>query len=328
MKEILPILLIFACGTSAQASPQEISADDAVRVHEFYRLAEQVQNKIWPGWDKVPAPVLLVTTDREFLTHHPQPPAGFTKVGEGFYTRARQFPANLLATFPAFGPPSVIVIGEPKNTTDKTSTPWLITLMHEHFHQLQNAQAGYFQAVEDLGLSRGDKSGMWMLNFPFPYEQPEVAQAFAKLRDSLLLAVNEKDESKFAALSKQYAKRRAQFFASLAPDERKYFNLQLWQEGIARYTQIKVAEAAEHYQPTAEFAKLPDYTPFSKYSMSAEADTLHELKRADLAQWKRTVVYSLGATEGLLLDRMNPAWKSDYLAHPFSLEFEFQAAKK
>jgi len=40
--------------------------------------------------------------------------------------------------------------------------------MHEHFHQLQNGQPRYFQAVQDLGLSHGDNTGMWMLNYPFP----------------------------------------------------------------------------------------------------------------------------------------------------------------
>jgi hypothetical protein len=33
-----------------------------------------------------------------------------------------------------------------------------------------------------------------MLNYPFPYEKPDVAQSFASLRDLLLSAVNETDE--------------------------------------------------------------------------------------------------------------------------------------
>jgi hypothetical protein len=81
-----------------------------------------------------------VTPDAEFLTHHPSPPKDFQPIGNGFYTRPRQFPTTLQATFPAFGPLSVIVIGQPRNTTSKGSTPWLIAVMHEHFHELQNAQ--------------------------------------------------------------------------------------------------------------------------------------------------------------------------------------------
>jgi hypothetical protein len=316
--------LVLAIALFAQTPSPHVPVDDSVRIHEFYRLASQIQDRIWPTWSQVPAALLLVTPEEEFLTHHPAPPKDFKEVGDGFYVRPRQFATNLLATFPAFGPPSVIVIGEPRNTSSKTSTPWLITLMHEHFHQLQNAQAGYFQAVEDLGLSRGDTTGMWMLNYPFPYEKPEVAQSFASLRDLLLSAVTEPDQDKVANLAKRYILERKKFFAQLSSDDKKYFNFQLWQEGIARYTQIKVAEAAAQYQPTAEYAALFDFESFTSYAARARTETLSELKEVDLREWKRAAVYSFGAAEGLLLDRLNPKWKDEYFKHPLSMDSFFE----
>jgi hypothetical protein len=39
---------------------------------------------------------------------------------------------------------------------------------------------------------------------------------------------------------------------------------------------------------------------------------LDELRQADLAKWQRTVVYSFGAAEGFLPDRINPEWKEQY----------------
>jgi hypothetical protein len=322
---LIACLLLFSVPAISQGSSEQLPADDAVRLREFYRLAAQIQDQIWPAWSDVPAPLLLVTANTEFLTHHPKPPADFKPIGNDIYAHPRQFSPALLATFPAFGPPWVIVIGQPRNTTAKTSTPWLITAMHEHFHQLQGAQPSYQQGVQDLGLSHGDTSGMWMLNYPFPYEKPEVARSFAHLRELLLSAVNEPDPEKFARLTQQYKQARKQFFAQLAADDSKYFGFQLWYEGIARYTQIKVAEAAgAQYQATAEYTALPDYESFASYGAGARAETLNELKQADLAQWKRTVVYSFGATEGLLLDRMNPGWKSEYFRHPFSLDLFFK----
>jgi hypothetical protein len=323
MRSLLSIFLL-AATAFAQAPSQQIPADDAVRIKEFYRLAAQIQDQVWPNWSQVPAPLLIVTPDAEFLTHHPAAPGDFKPAGDGFYSRKRQFPTNLLATFPAFGPPSVIVIGEPNNTESKTSTPWLITLMHEHFHQLQNAQTGYFQAVKDLGLSRSDTTGMWMLNYPFPYEKPEVARAFADLRDLLLNAVNEADKGKAKQLGQRYIEERKKFFAQLSPDDRKYFSFQLWQEGIARYTQIKSAEAAAQYQPTEEYAALADFESFSNYAARARSETLNELKRANLSEWKRTVAYSFGAAEGLLLDRLNPKWKDGYFKHLLSMDSFFE----
>lgn len=316
------MLLVIA--TFAQTPSSQIPVEDAVRIHEFYRLAAQIQDGIWPNWSQASAPLLVVTPDKEFLTHHPAIPKDFKEVGDGFYARPRQFAVNLLATFPAFGPPSVIVIGEPKNTSSKTSTTWLITLMHEHFHQMQQVQPSYFEAVQGLGLSHGDTTGMWMLNYPFPYEKPEIADSFANLRDVLLSAVTESDKGNAERLAQQYVRERKRFFARLSSDDRKYFNFQIWQEGIARYTQIKAAESAEHYQPTAAYAALFDFEPFATYAAKARAETLNELKRADLREWKRTALYSFGAAEGLLLDRINPTWKDGYFKHPLSLDSFFE----
>jgi hypothetical protein len=311
--------LLLSTALFAQA-PKPVPSADATRIAEFYRLAAQYQDKLWPGWSKVPAPLLFVTADTEYLTHFDTPPKEFQKLGDDLYARPRQFPPNLLATFPAFGPPSVIVIGEPSNTTAKTSTPWLFVVLHEHFHQLQYAQPGYYESVVKLGLSKGDTTGSWMLNYPFPYEVPEIADAFAHLRDSLLAALNQVEPAKFDPLAKAYLKERKQFLAQFLPGDRKYFSFQLWQEGVARYVQIKSAEAAADYQPSAAFAGLPDCTPFSAYALTARARTLDELRHVDLSQSKRESFYSFGAAEALLLDRINPEWKSQYFQHLLTTE--------
>jgi hypothetical protein len=305
----------------ASALPQ-LPHDDAVRVAEFYRLAAQVQDQVWPHWSDTPAPLILVEEDGEFLTHHPSPPKDFIKVGDDLYERPRQFSPHLLATFPAIGPPAAIVIGSAENTEAKTSTPWLITLMHEHFHQLQDAHPGYYDAVEKLGLDGGDKSGMWMLNYPFPNDSPEVSHGFAKLRDLLLVALS--DRSTFDKTAGEYLRERKLVFSKLSPNDRKYFNFQLWQEGIARYAQIKSAEAAANYRPSAEYQKLADYESFADYASTARQETLDELKHADMAKMKRVFVYSFGAAEGLLLDRLNPGWRSGYFNHLLSTEAFFE----
>jgi hypothetical protein len=314
---LIPFLL--AITLFAQA-PKPIPSADATRISEFYLLADQVQDKVWPGWSKVPAPLLLVSADTEYLTRFPDPPKDFQKVTDDFFARPRQFSTNLQATFPAFGFPPVIVIGEPAATASKTSTPWLIVVMHEHFHQMQWAQPEYANAINNLGLSKGDTTGMWMLNYPFPYEVPEIAESFAHLRDTLLTALNEVDQQKFAPLSKAYLKERKDFMAQFLPGDRKYLSFQLWQEGVARYVQIKSAEAAADYQPSAAFAALPDYTPFNTYALTVRSRTLNELKSVDLAKSKRESFYSFGAAEALLLNRINPEWKSQYFQHLLTTE--------
>jgi hypothetical protein len=319
MLKLLTVLLL-AMPVLAQTPTPALPPQDAVRIHEFYLLSPQIADHVWPDWNSTPAPLLLVTNQTEFLTHHSHPPGDFKEIGGGVYARPRQFPVNLLATFPAFGPPSVIIIGEPEHTEAKTSTPWLFVLMHEHFHQLQDSQPGMFEAVDRLGLARGDTTGMWMLNYPFPYKRPELGQSFSALRDSLLAALAEQEQAAFLKAANKYAAERKKFFAQLSSDDRKYLSFQLWKEGIARYTQVKAAEAAARYQPTEQYRALPDFESFSEYASAARNDSLRELKKADLATDQRVVVYSWGAAEGFLLDRLNPAWKDGYFKNLFTLD--------
>lgn len=323
MKTLCCAAAAVACAFAATPT-EKISERNSVRVHEFYRLAEKIQDQVWPGWSATPAPLLLVTPTGEFLTHHPNTPKEFAEAGDGFFVRPRQFPVQLEATFPAFGPPSVIVIGAPETTASKASTPWLFVVMHEHFHQLQDMQPDLYKKVEGLGLSHGDTSGMWMLNYPFPYEKPEAVQGFAALRDLLLETLAEKDEAKFSELGREYLKKRKSYFAQFSADDRKYFEFELWKEGIARYTQVKCAEAAAAYQPTKEFAALPNYEAFASLSEKARAATLSELQSIQLNEAKRSAVYSFGAAEGFLLDRLNPDWKKHYFEHLFTLSNLFE----
>ena len=328
------LLLILSVGPMAAQDPPKLIGEDvhtpqlpprdAILIREFYRLAPQIADDVWPDWSRTLAPLLLVTNDGEFLTHHPDPPADFERIGDYIYARQKHFSVNLLATFPVFGPRPVIVIGEPENTEAKTCTPWLITLMHEHFHQLQHTQPGIMKAIDELNLAHGDQTGMWMLNFPFPYERPEFARSFSSLRTLLFMTLNEKKEAKFRALAEQYGVERRKFFAQLAPEDRKYLSFQLWQEGIARYVQVKSAEAAAHYEPTPEFAALPDYESFSAYAARFRSETMRELSQADLEKWKRTVVYSFGACEGFLLDRIKPGWTEGYFKNLFTLDPYFE----
>jgi len=323
MRLISAISFAVCLASAYNSAAQTLPADDAVRLREFYRLSPQIEDGLWPGWSKVPDPVLLVTADTEFLTHFPRTPDKFVAASDGFLARPRTFNTHFQATLPLFGPPSTILIGEPKNTQSKSSTPWLIVLMHEHFHQLQYAQPGYWDAVNGLGLAHGDTTGMWMLNYAFPYAKPEVTASFAALRDQLLVAVRAPDGPQFKAAAKRYLDLRNSFLAQLSPDDRKYLNFQLWQEGIARYMQIKAAEAAASYQPTAEYKALADYEAFDVYARHARADTLDELQKIDIAKAERVAVYSFGATEGLLLDRLHPQWKAAYFTHMLSTESLF-----
>jgi hypothetical protein len=320
----LNFILLLAVGNALGQDKPALREIDRIRLAEAFRLSDQLGDEIWPGWSKAPLAVLLVTPEKEFLIRHPQPSKDFTSLGydsklksEVFY-RDRKFQTHLLATFPAVGGISTIVIGQAENTDSKTSTPWVITLMHEHFHQLQDSQPNFFKDTEALNLSRGDQTGMWMINYPFPYETAEVSQQFSVLVRLLLEAMNAKPKTLFTSKLAEYLAARDTLKQMLNPDDYKYFSFQLWKEGIARYTEYRVAHwAAAKYQPTREFQTLKDFTAFSAAAGQQHDLIVHELSTLKLENYKRVAFYPIGAAEGLLLDRSNPNWRRRYFSEKF-----------
>jgi len=310
--------------TNAQPS---IRYEDRIRIAEAYRIAELYGNTIWEDWDNAPFALLLVYDDNEFLINHPSPSDDFKLIGfdsllnSNVYYREKIFNTNLLATFPAVNGLSTIVVGSPENT-GKTSVNWIITILHEHFHQLQYLQPDYYSSVNELDLAGGDETGMWMLNYPFSYEDEEVNKQYKKLTEALLklMIPFPHDNRLFNHDLNSYLEERKNFKNLLNEKDYKYFSFQLWQEGIARYTEYKIADMISSYEPSEELTDLKDYKPFYEVANELRENIFKQLKEWSLKDNQRLCFYSFGAAEGLLLDRVNKSWKEEYLKKKFFLE--------
>ncbi|MEO0557600.1 MAG: hypothetical protein AAF170_05380 [Bacteroidota bacterium] len=316
------VVAFFALHLAVQ--PPGLDPDDRVRLAEAFHLADSVQDSVWPGWRGVPFAVLLVTEGHEFLLRHPRPSDDFALVadydsllGSAVYVRERQYDPSLLATFPAVGGLPTVVVGQP-SATGRASTEWVLTVLHEHFHQFQFSQPGYYEDTAALDLAGGDESGMWMLNYPFPYASDTVGAHMAVYRDALVDALDHLDVD--AHLS-TYRKARAQWRAVLSDADYRYFSFQLWAEGVARYIELRVATAAaERHDPLPEFLALSDAISYAEAARSARRRLAQELAALDLASWGRVAFYPLGAAEALLLDAAQPGWQRRYTDEPFYLE--------
>ena len=307
---------------------------DRIRLAEAFRLGEKLGDELWPGWNKAPFAVLLVTREMEFLVRHPRPTDDFKllwydeQLKSDVYFRNRKFPTDFLATFPAVGGVSTIVIGQAENTASKTSTPWVVTVMHEHFHQLQDSQPNFFKETEALNLSRGDQTGMWMLNYPFPYATPEVSDQFTVLARALVEAMQAKTPALFSSKLAAYLAARDALKKMLSSDDYRYMSFQLWKEGMARYTEDRVAHwAASKYEPSREFRELKDFITFAAAADQVRDGIVRELSTLKLPEYKRVAFYPLGAGEGLLLDRADPKWRSRYFAEKFDNEVYFKSKR-
>ena len=202
--------------------------------------------------------------------------------------------------------------------TGKRSTAWVLAVAHEHFHQLQYSDPAYWSESEALGLAGDDRTGMWMLNYPFPYAS--TSMAFASLSRELARLVGGPAPAP-SAEREAFWGRDAEFRSRLKPEDRRYLSFQLWQEGIARYVETRVAEiAAREHRVSVEFAALRDYRPFAAAAAALRRETVDELRTQVMAKDGRTVFYAFGAALGLLLDQEGTPWRDRYLAEKFYLE--------
>jgi hypothetical protein len=168
---------------------------------------------------------------------------------------------------------------------------------------------------------------MWMLNYAFPYDKAEVQEQFAVLSKLLVEAV-EAQRSQRSRKLLAYLQARRNFEQLLTPDDYRYFSFQLWQEGIARYTEYHVARvAAAAYKPGKEFRALPDFTTFQQTASAIRERIFKQLKTQKLGESQRSAFYPFGAAEGLLLDKVNPRWRSRYFVDKFDLSRYFPPTK-
>jgi hypothetical protein len=318
-----------APGAPAASSSSAVLAHvDRVRLAEAFRLADVIGDSVWSGWREAPFAVLLVTPEHEFLLRHPRPSADFARVGydsllgSEVLVRKRTFSPALLATFPAVGGVPTVVIGQAESTR-KSSTEWVLTVLHEHFHQLQYSRPDYYTGVAALNLARGDETGMWMLNFPFPYDSAVVQERFNALASALLEALETSSAGRGGGTRypADFLDARERLRASLSADDYRYLSFQLWQEGVARYTEYRLARlAAERYAPSDAFRALPDFTSFADAAEALRGEILAGLSDPRLGTARRVALYPVGAAMALLLDVVAPGWKRRYFERMFSLD--------
>jgi hypothetical protein len=194
-----------------------------------------------------------------------------------------------------------------------------LTLLHEHFHQWQYSQPNYYAGVAGLNLAHGDTTAQWMLDYPFPYDSAPVRRAMRRLANSLLRALDAKPTARVGAITDVLSARNLLRNRLTAADYR-YFEFQLWQEGVARFIEYAAARAgAESGQPSAEFRSLPDYEPYSKAADRARRIVRRELEHLNLGRDRRVAFYPVGAAIAMLLDTTRSDWKQIYTVCPFTL---------
>jgi hypothetical protein len=312
-------------GISAEPHPP-IPDEHLELLREAFHLTATMGEEIWPGFTGKGAPVLLVVGEVEYLLGVEQQPDGFSMSpgrkfrGRHIYTRDRVLPENLLATFPAIGF-NVIVVGTP-DATNRNPAHWVLTMAHEMFHILQG-ERGLDGRVMKLEIGAAGDSD-WHMNFPFPYENPDVRNAMHLLGFNLFRAAEMPDadlKDRFDYEARAAGEALSNLFAILElrfGDERaaNYFRYQATKEGVARYVEYRMAEAAagESYEPTRSFLKAHGKRAYREILDSTYSrKMLYQIKHAGNVSKNRVEFYGLGLGLALTLDRLGPEnWKRHY----------------
>lgn len=311
----------------------KIRYEDKVHIKEAFSISELLGNKIWSKWNEAPFLIIVITDENEYLfsDENNSGTDGFvysefdTITQKHVYTRTKKFGSDLLATFPAVSGISTIVIGLPENTS-LTSAQWVSTLLHEHFHQLQQSRQDYFESVNNLGLAGDDNTGMWMLNYGFPYKEETLSAKYKELVLTAKRIYLENDTEKLKSKFANYKLLRDSFKKMINEKDYIYFSFQIWQEGIARYTELKAAELMSEgkFEHSEKYSALEDYVSPDTFYNGIINQLMVNADKQELNINKRECFYTLGALEGLILDRINPGWKERYFPEKFFVEKYFE----
>lgn len=87
------------------------------------------------------------------------------------------------------------------------------------------------------------------------------------------------------------------------------YEFQVGEEGVARWTKIKLARIAGD----GGIAALADDR------WGGLSTSLRSISSTGLSRWKRASFYVFGAIEAEMLERLNPSWHTDYRRAPFTL---------
>jgi hypothetical protein len=148
--------------------------------------------------------------------------------------------------------------------------------------------------------------------------------------DALSKAVSSANTKDFKNAFDKFYNERKKLMSLLKPADYRYISFQLWQEGIARYTEYKFLQLLDDYTPTIEVSHSRFYS-IQEIQRRVPRSHLSSVTALTLDREKRVCFYDIGLAEGILLDKLNPQWRSQYLTQKIFLEkytTRFDAAHK
>jgi hypothetical protein len=290
-----------------------LTKQDAALIREAFNLQSVLGNFVWPDWKSSKAPFLYKTHETDYLINHPNPPEDFKPFydktwGGQIMVRANKDTLDYQAAYPISNI-TTVVITEPSQDYDPYL--WVLKAVHELFHVYQGSD----RIVNPFVGAYKDKHE---LSFPFDYSNNYIL-AECRIEAELLFNLVTKKEltEGDSTVSRRVFKSMLKIFNGTFSDslQFKYKQWMEWNEGVAKYTEQKMAELAQNpsnYKPSKEFSDLFPNSSFSKLWNSIYAGQIFPIRFIGEGVTGRMMFYYSGMAKALVLDRIHPDWRTHY----------------
>ena len=290
---------------------------DREMIAEAQSIVREHGDRVWDGFSQAPLPILLIDAEQETLFCS-APTDGFVSAGFDAVTkcnmqvRPRELPVDLSAATD-LGEHQVIMMGT-ASTLETTRAEWMVIVLHEAFHQYQSMLPAYVDATNSIRLDFEDGNepdARWILDYPFPYADPQVLAIYADMTGSALRFLEASSEQGKLAAIADYLAARERAKRNVGAKNWAYFEFQTGQEGVARWSEMMLAAAAGIADP--------DLAVIAQETRLGLATSLRAIDRDGFRMWGRSAFYVLGAVEAEMLEQTEPSWRREYPRRPFEL---------
>ncbi len=300
---------------TASRLPERLRESRAA-IAEAFALVDTFGERMFPGWPDAPKDIMLIDEEVAWLFCAAAAPQGWVPVERDAITGCEvwrapaPFPADSKKTLETFNNRPTVVIG----TTEALGLSggrFALALVRERLHQLQMSTPDFRSATLALGLHGGDETGKWMQGYDFPFNDRETRKQVAGRSIMLASAVQALSwpTRSFEDTTSTYLTVRQSTMDYLSAADARYMELCVWQEGVARYVEVAMAEKAIQ-RNTYNYAAI---------AKTMKAELVKELRWPSILSRGRAIFSAIGAGEALVLDRHRPKWRGGYLTERFTL---------
>jgi hypothetical protein len=285
--------------------------EDVEVITEAYHLWKTKGDKVWEGWSEIKMPFIYKKEHYEYWIDFPvtaNDVGQFVEKINGLDVYGQAISGqNGFAASMDVNNVQAVVLSSPK-ITGMTKEEWIIAAIHEMFHVYQGAEIDR-KKINDLEIGYG-KDASWMLNYPFPYGDTSlntISHMQGYLSFNIYRSDSFRDNMYDCFLLKDVLTLYKNYIIGRYGNENdyKYSVFQQSIEGVAKYTEIKMAEIAG-----------TDYVPLNQdiHFTDVYTNQINVVRHCGKGTGGRLTFYYLGLGMCLVLDKIAPDWKNSYFS--------------